>query len=175
MTQASPAGPQMVLFGGIEAALTGPRAKVKANALEVAKAQPAGTPAQANSAQRVAKAEFLIDIELLAATAVCSLDAKLDWGSLSGMEATNSADIVAPTIASPTEKQLSDITSESVKPMAMSNPTSAAPPVTHSISSPSQKPAGSSGSAPLTPSEAASLRKEMKMAMEWAEKELAKG
>lgn len=36
----------MDLFGEIEAALTGPRAKVEANALKAAKAQPAGTPAR---------------------------------------------------------------------------------------------------------------------------------
>lgn len=65
---------QLDLFGGIEAQITGPRAKQKAVALAQAKAAP--EKGKENIAKRVAKLEGLTDLDLFASTAVKALDAK---------------------------------------------------------------------------------------------------
>jgi hypothetical protein len=62
----------MDLFGGIEAAITGPRAKVKQNAAAALRKAP--DKAKANVAKQIAKAEGLADLDLFAAAAVRSLD-----------------------------------------------------------------------------------------------------
>ena len=62
------------LFGGLEAQITGPRAKAKANALAQAKAAP--EKGREILAKKVAKLEGLTDIDLFATAAVKSLDAQ---------------------------------------------------------------------------------------------------
>ena len=69
----SPA-PQLDLFGGFEAQLTGPRAKAKVNAAEMLRNAPA--KAKPQIAKSIAKREGLEDLDLFAAAAVRSLDAK---------------------------------------------------------------------------------------------------
>jgi len=65
---------QTDLFGGIEEAITGPRAKAKRNALEQMRKAP--PKAQAGIAKQIAKREGLEDLDLFAAAAVRNLDAK---------------------------------------------------------------------------------------------------
>jgi hypothetical protein len=67
-------GPEMDLFGGIEATITGPRAKAKRNAVEQIQKAPA--KAKEAIARRVAKDEGLSDLDLFASAAISSLDAK---------------------------------------------------------------------------------------------------
>ena len=62
------------LFGGIEEAITGPRAKAKRNALEQMRKAPPKT--QAGIAKQIAKREGLEDLDLFAAAAMRNLDAK---------------------------------------------------------------------------------------------------
>jgi N12 class adenine-specific DNA methylase len=66
--------PQLDLFGGIEAQLTGPRAKVKAAALDQMRKAP--PKAQASIAKQIAQREGLADLELFADGAVKALDKK---------------------------------------------------------------------------------------------------
>lgn len=69
----SPA-PQLDLFGGIEASLTGPRAKAKSNALDQMRKAP--PKAREAIAKEIGKREGLADLDLFAAAAQSNLDAK---------------------------------------------------------------------------------------------------
>lgn len=71
---ASSPAPELDLFGGIEAQLTGPRAKAKANAVaQMRKAPPKG---KVQIAKSIAQREGIADLDLFAAAAVRSLDTK---------------------------------------------------------------------------------------------------
>lgn len=74
------------LFGEVEQQITGPRAKAKRNAVAAAKAAPSGSTARTNIAKQVAAREGVPDLDLFAAAAQKSLDAKPKRGNAGSYE-----------------------------------------------------------------------------------------